>query len=144
MKRMFIVLLILVVVSGCASVPMAPLSEDTQAKKFEPTQGKSSVYLYRNENFGAAIKVTVSANDKMLGQTAPFTYYLLQLEPGLHKFTCFAENTESITLNTKPDQIYFVRQEMKMGLWAARCAVYETSAEEGKAGILESNMAQIN
>jgi len=93
---MFIALLTVFTISGCASVPMAPLSEDTQAKKFEPVPGKSSVYLYRNEGFGAAIKVTVAVNEKMLGQTAPYSYYLLHLEPGLNKFTCFAENTESI------------------------------------------------
>jgi len=139
---MFIALLTVFTISGCASVPMAPLSEDTQAKKFEPVPGKSSVYLYRNEGFGAAIKVTVAVNEKMLGQTAPYSYYLLHLEPGLNKFTCFAENTESIALNTKPDQIYFVRQEMKMGMWAARCAIYETPAEDGKAGVLESSKAQ--
>lgn len=129
---------------GCASVPMAPLSDDIAAKKFETVHGKSSVYLYRNEHFGGAIKITVSVNDKMIGQTAPYTYYLLQLEPGIHKFTCFAENTESMTLKTEPDQNYFVRQEVKLGLWAARCAVYETSAHEGKEGVIESKLAQSN
>lgn len=146
MKRIFIALMAVtvMVISGCASVPMAPLSEDTKAKKFETIPGKSSVYVYRNESFGAAIRVTVAVNEKMLGQTAPYSYYLLHLEPGLNKFTCFAENTESIELNTKPDQLYFVRQEMKMGMWAARCAIYETPAEEGKTGVLESSMAQKN
>jgi hypothetical protein len=143
-KKLLSLLLLLGVLSGCASVPMASLSEDTQAKKFEPVQGKSSVYVYRNESFGAAIKVTVAADDKMLGQTAPYTYYLLHLEPGAHKFSCYAENTENFSITTKPDQLYFIRQEMKMGMWAARCAIYEAPAEEGKAAVLESNMAQKN
>jgi len=144
MRFVLLALLLVVSISGCASVPMAPLSEDTQAKKFEHTQGKSTVYVYRNETFGAAIKVTVAADDKMLGQTAPYTYYLLRLEPGLHKFSCYAENTENFSISTKPDQLYFIRQEMKMGMWAARCAIYEATTEEGKAAILESSMAQSN
>lgn len=144
MKKLLGLAFLGMVLAGCASVPMAPLSEDTQAKKFELTLGKSSIYVYRNESFGAAIKVTVAADDKMLGQTAPYTYYLLHLEPGLHKFSCFAENTETFNITTKPDQLYFIRQEMKMGMWAARCAIYEAPAEEGKAAVLESNMAQKN
>ena len=47
------------VVSGCASVPMANQGADAQAKSFTTSADKATVYIYRNENFGAAIKMPV-------------------------------------------------------------------------------------
>ncbi len=35
-----------------------------------PAPNKASLYIYRNESFGAAIPMTVAVNGKALGQTA--------------------------------------------------------------------------
>lgn len=121
---------------------MAPDSEDAKAKKFETVIGKSSVYIYRNEVFGSAITMLLTVNEKFVGRTAPYIYYLLQLEPGIHKFTCSAENKDSVFLSTKPNQTYFIRQEVKVGVWMPRCAIYETPADEGRESVLESELAE--
>ncbi|MHB1198622.1 MAG: hypothetical protein ACYCZ6_03515 [Polaromonas sp.] len=66
--------ILVLLLSGCASVPMASLDLDTKAKDFSPVPNKASLYIYRNESFGAAIPMTVSVNGKVLGQTAAQTY----------------------------------------------------------------------
>ena len=44
------------ILAGCASVPMASPEADANAKSFRVPAGKSNIYIYRNESFGAAIK----------------------------------------------------------------------------------------
>jgi hypothetical protein len=137
-------ILVMFALSGCASVQMASLDSDSQAKKFDVTPGKSSVYIFRDENFGGAIKIPISLNDKMIGQTAPNVFFNVISEPGQIKIKCFGETDGNLLLTTKPDQIYFVKQEMKMGMWVAGCAIYEVSETEGKLAVTGCNMAQLN
>ena len=63
-----IVLLLTSFVTGCASVPMASMDEDTKAKSFAVRTDKSNIYVYRNETIGGAIPVTVALNGKLAGQ----------------------------------------------------------------------------
>jgi hypothetical protein len=121
---------------------MASIESDTQSKQFIVAQGKSSVYIYRDESFGSAIKIPISVNDKIIGQTAPHVFFNIALEPGQNKISCFGESSGNLLLSTKADQIYFIRQEMKMGMWAAGCSLYEVSAQEGKEAVNGCNMAQ--
>lgn len=74
MKKLIVVILTVASLSGCASVQMASIESDRQSKQFSVAQGKSSVYIYRDENFGSAIKIPISVNDKIIGQTAPHVF----------------------------------------------------------------------
>lgn len=143
MKKIISVLFVLVVciVTGCASVPMASLEEDSNAKQFQVAKEKSSIYLYRNENFGGAIPLTVSIDDQVSGQTAPYTFYKWEVAPGEHLIKSFAEDVSSLLLVAKAGQAHFVRQEVKMGMWTARSQLYEVSVSEGKDAINECKMA---
>ncbi len=60
---------------GCASAPMASSDLDQKAKSFENSSDKATLYIYRNENFGAAISMEVLVNNKSIGQTAAKTYF---------------------------------------------------------------------
>ena len=110
-------LVLMLLLSGCASVPMAPLDQDSRAKDFSPIPNKASLYIYRNESFGAAIPMTVSVNGKALGQTAAQTYFRLNLTPGKYNVESHAENVSNLPLTTEAGKNYFVWQEVKMGMW---------------------------
>jgi hypothetical protein len=126
--------------TGCASVPMAPLDKDTKAKDFLPVSGKASLYIYRNESFGAAIPMTVSVNGKVLGQTAAKTYFRLNLIPGRYNVESHAENVTNRLLTTEAGMNYFVWQEVKMGMWTAGSLVQQVDEATGRAGVLESKL----
>ncbi len=128
--------------SGCASVPMASMEDDTHAKEFKVDPEKSRIYLYRSESFGGAIKVPVTLNGRMMGQTAPKTYYVWDVAPGKQDITCIGESTGSLTIETKPSMAYYVWQEMKMGMWAAGCALHEVAASEGQKAVKDCKLAQ--
>lgn len=131
---------LVLLLSGCASVPMAPLDQDSKAKDFSPNPNKASLYIYRNESFGAAIPMTVAVNGKTLGQTAAQTYFRLNLAPGKYNVESHAENVSILSLTTEAGKNYFVWQEVKMGMWMARSLLQQTDETTGRAGVMESKL----
>jgi len=128
--------------SGCASVPMASIDRDNTAKQFRPTASKSNIYLYRNESYGGAITMPVALDGKIAGKTAAETYFKWMVNPGKHTIVSLTENTAKIELDTKPNRNYFIWQEVKMGMWAARSQLHEVPRIEGEKGVLECKLAE--
>jgi len=52
---------------------------DSQAKTFAVKPDKSNIYVYRNESMGAAVKLPVVLDGKIVGDTAAKTFMLLEL-----------------------------------------------------------------
>lgn len=129
-------------ISGCASVPMASVEADTAAKSFTAPSDQSRIYLYRNESMGGAVKIPVTLDGRMAGQTGPKTYFVWDVAPGLHELTCVGESSGKLSLTTKPGRAYYVWQEMKMGMWAASCALNEMDEQAGQKGVRECKLAQ--
>ncbi len=130
----------ILLLSGCASVPMASPEQDAKAKAFLPSPDKAALYIYRNETFGAAIPMTVSVNGTLLGQTAAYTYFQLNLTPGKYDIESHAENISTLSLVTEAGKNYFVWQEVKMGMWMARSLLQQMDETLGRAGIMESKL----
>lgn len=147
MRKNWVTILGLLVISSmlsaCASVPMAGLEADQKAKEFATTPGKGRIYIYRDENFGSAIKVPVSVDGKLLGQTAAKTFYVVDVAPGPHKVACMAESNSEVTVNLKASDIAYIWQEMKMGTWTAGCKVQQVNEGAGQEAVKGCKLAQI-
>lgn len=127
---------------GCAStVPMATPEKDAQAKQFIAKPGVAGVYVYRNESFGKAVKLPLEIDGKTIGQTGYKTYFYTEVAPGPHKITTRAENTTELTLNAIAGKLYFIWQEVKMGVWAPKANLQLVDEATGKAGVKETNLA---
>jgi hypothetical protein len=133
---------LVVLLTGCASVPMASLEDDAKAKLFSAKPDKSNIYVYRNESFGGAIPMTVSLNGKVAGQSGPTTYFMWEVAPGLHEIASHAETVSNLQLTTQPGKSYYVWQEVKMGLFMARSQLQQVDEETGRKGVLECKRAQ--
>lgn len=131
---------LIALLSGCASVPMASLEQDATAKDFSTQPNKASVFIYRNENYGAAVPVTVSVNGKTLGQTAAMTYFRLNVAPGKYTINSHAEDVSVLGLDVDAGKNYFVWQEIKMGMWSARSKLQQVDEIKGRAGVSESKL----
>ena len=140
MKKIFAALCMLIV-SGCASVQMGDTQVDAKLKTFTPPKDKAALYVYRNETFGAALKMTVLLDGKILGDTASKTYLHAELEPGKHRLISKTENDSVIDFEAIAGKIYYVWQEVKMGLWQARSQLQMIDEKTGQAGVLESQLA---
>lgn len=135
-------LVIALLASGCATVPMASLEEDTRAKSYAVRPDKSSIYVYRNETLGGAIPMTVTLNGRVAGQTGPQTYFLFEVDPGTHEIGSIAENTSTVKLSTVAGRAYYLWQEAKMGMWMARTLLQQVDDDTGRKGVAECKRAQ--
>ena len=144
LKRLLAVgaLVAVVLASGCASVPMASSEHDTAAKSFATKPGKANIYVYRNESMGAAIKMPVAVNGKLVGDTAAKTYLLLEVAPGQHTITSKTENDSTVTVNAVAGSNYFLWQEVKMGLMVARSNLQQVDEKTGRAGVEECKLVE--
>lgn len=133
---------LVVMLSGCASVPMASVEGDAQGKRFAVNADKSNIYVYRNEGFGGAITMTVSLDGKVAGQSGPQTYFMWEVAPGSHEIASHAEDVSTLKLTTEAGKSYYVWQEVKMGLWMARSLLQQVDEETGRKGVLECKRAQ--
>ena len=132
---------LLLFLSGCATVSMMSADDDKRAKSFEVKSGKANIYLYRHETFGAAIKMPVSVNGRMAGETASKTYFLWEVDPGTYDISSHTENTSTLKLIVEAGKNYFVWQEVKMGLFAARSELRQVDEATGRREVAECTRA---
>jgi hypothetical protein len=133
--------LVLLLASGCATIPMADPGVDKAAKAFTAVPGKSKVYVYRNEGFGGAVTMNVFLDDRNMGQTVAKSYLVAEVAPGPHKLTSTAENQDTLEFTTDAGRIYYIWQEVKMGFMYARNKLQLVDEKTGQAGVLESQLA---
>lgn len=144
MKKVLALAAVALSLVGCASVNMGDAKQDTSAKTFAVAPDKSGVYVYRNETMGAAVRMDVELDGKPIGQTAANTYLFKELTPGKHTIVSKAENTDSLEIEAKPGTLYYVWQEVKMGILYARNKLHLVNESEGKKGVNETKLAKTN
>jgi hypothetical protein len=127
--------------TGCATVPLAPADADNYAKTFVTRPEKSNIYVYRNESFAGRAHMTVSLDGRVAGQSAPKTYFFWQVDPGRHEIVSQAENADTLTITTEPGKDYYVWQEAKVGVWGARSRLHLVDPETGRNGVTECKLA---
>lgn len=129
-------------VTGCASVPMASLEQDTAAKTFATSADKANIYVYRNETFGAAVKMPIAIDGRLVGDTTAKTFIKLEVAPGEHTIVSKTENDPQLKLTAAAGKNYFVWQEVKMGMWAAGSALHEVDEAAGKTAVADCKLIE--
>jgi PBP1b-binding outer membrane lipoprotein LpoB len=142
MKSLIAVAALALSLVGCASVNMGDAKQDAALKTFAVPKDKAGVYIYRNESMGAAIKMSVELDGKVIGQTAANTYLYKEVTPGKHTFTSKAENDSSIDVDAKPGTLLYIWQEVKMGFLGARSKLQLVDQAQGQKGVKETKLAE--
>jgi hypothetical protein len=142
MKRLLLAAFFALSLVGCASVNMGDPKQDAAAKTFKAPQGSAGVYIYRNESMGAGVKMDVEIDGKPVGQTVAKTFLYKEVAPGKHTITSKAENTDTLEIDAKPGVLYYIWQEVKMGVLYARNKLQLVDEATGKKGVLETNLAE--
>ena len=136
-----LLLLAVLTLGGCASVRMGDTKQDAILKEFQVPKESAGVYLYRNELFGAAVRLDVAVNGRTIGETGAKTYLYFELSPGTYTITSKGENTDAVTVDISARSLTYIWQEVRMGFLYARTRLHVVSADEGKKGVLESSLA---
>lgn len=141
MRNFLVAMFVVTGLSACASVPMGDPAQDSALKAFNAKPDVAGIYIYRNESIGAAVKMDVEIDGKPIGQTAANTFFYTEVKPGKHIITSKAENTDALNIETVAGKLYYIWQEVKMGILYARTKLHLMSEEEGKKGVLETKLA---
>ncbi|WP_372661531.1 DUF2846 domain-containing protein [Hydrogenophaga sp.] len=141
MSKLPTALLVSLSLVGCASVPMGAPHLDAAAKTFQAPADKAGIYVYRNESMGAAVKMDVIIDGQNIGETVAKTYFYKEVAPGKHTVASKAENTDTVEVDLKPGTLAFIWQEVKMGVMFARTKLHLVGEQEGKKGVLETQLA---
>jgi hypothetical protein len=145
-KKAFLgaVLMSVALLSGCASVPMAPVEQDAALKTFsKPASDKAGLYVFRNTFVGQALKKTVSLDGSVIGETANKVYFYREISPGQHTLSTESEFSDNeVTFLAESETNYFAEQYIKLGVFVGGANVQIVSEEDGKKGVLESQLAR--
>ncbi len=124
---------------GCGSTPGMSPGLDAQAKRFEaPPEGRSRLYIYRNDAAGPKAGVDVSVDGKFAGMTTAKTFVVADVPPGEHEIVSEGGNTSNLKVTTQAGQATFIRQDITMGGSRALTQMVVATPEQGRAGVLES------
>lgn len=131
-------------VTGCASVPMASKEQDTSLKTFaKPTADKAGLYVYRNSFVGQALKKNVYVDGALLGETANKVYFYKEITPGQHQLSTESEfGDNSIGFQAEGGSNYFAEQYIKMGLFVGGANLKMVTEEEGMTNVRECSLAK--
>jgi hypothetical protein len=144
-KAIFGVLLISVtLLIGCATVPMAPVEQDSALKAFSlPAADKAGLYVYRTSGVGAALTKKVFVDGELLGETAQNTFFYKEITPGQHQISTQSEFSDnSITFQAEGGKNYFARQYIKMGVFVGGANLEMVSEQEGMEEVLKCGLAK--
>jgi hypothetical protein len=119
---------------SCASVSKAPSEESTEAKSFIAPVDKGTVYLYRTGRaVGAVGQLNVKVNGIEAGGTGPGTFFKWDLNPRIYTFlSSTPESSATVQLDVKPGQVYFLRQDARLGVSSGRVTLKEVDSGKGK------------
>lgn len=122
--------------SLAACVQLPPTPQDLQAKKFEAVPDKAVIYLVRDYPDFSDHAAPVWLGDKIMITTHPGMYYRWEAPPGAHRITGAFADIGTITLQTEPGRIYFVRQQLSPFLRFPQSYFYVVSEPQGRAAVM--------
>ncbi len=138
-------LALLAIMTGCASVNMAPQQESTAAKEFTyPDGGKAGVYVFRKDSpFGAALKKDIWINGECIGESARGVFFYHQVEGGKeHEIATESEfSPNTMALFAEAGNNYFVEQYIRMGAFVGGANLRQHDEESGMQEVSKLDLA---
>jgi len=130
--------------SGCASVPMASKEVDLVLKQFPaPPENKAGLYVYRNTFFGQALKKTVSLDGVVVGETANKIYFYSVIIPGPHTLSTESEFSDNaISFEADAGKNYFAEQYIKMGVFVGGANLRMVDEDKGMKAVQKCSLAK--
>lgn len=143
MKKFAVSMIVIALLSGCASVKMEPKEASDKAKQFAaPQAGMAGIYVYRDSFVGKALKKDVWLNGKCIGESAPDTFFYTVAAPGKHTLSTESEfSPNDLAIMVEAGKNYFYRQFIKFGLVKGGADLEAMPDEQGKAAVAKLELA---
>lgn len=108
LKTLPLFVLLLAVLGGCASTPQASRQRDAQAKQFISHPATSAIYVYRTDTYVEEADTTLYIDGRLIGSTLQRSFFRVDVNPGVHRLNGMGPDQGSLTIETRPDQVYYV------------------------------------
>lgn len=144
-KTVWIFALLILLLSGCTSVPLGSPDVDAQLKTFPaPSEGHSGIYIYRNSFVAPTFGRFLVLDGAYLGKTKNKIFFYKEVEAGKHILTTESEfKDESIEFVTEPGKNYFFEQYMKVGVFTPGAGVRSVPGNKGVVEVRKCNLGEI-
>ena len=118
--------------------------KDSLAKNLIPLQGKAIVYIIRPNIMGMAISMRLDCDSFLVGWIQSRTYLYTILDPGEHTFKALSENEFHLKVILEPGKIYYMEQQVKMGIMFARTKLRMLQDEDGLKSLSKLTISKHN
>lgn len=131
-KAMIVLALAAVVSSttGCATTRQMVKMPD-QSQRIQNAE-MARIYLVRPTAVGGAIAMEVQDGATTIGTTGGKGFLCWERAPGPTSLSSKAENTDTLPLTLEKNNVYYVRQGIRVGWMMARCKLILLTEDEGK------------
>ena len=138
-----LVVSMLAVLTGCASVPMASAEQNAASKSFAtPTADHAGLYVYRDSFVGKALKKSVFLDGVEIGETANKVYLHRLISLGSHTLSTESEfGNNDVKFVADSGRNYFFEQSMKMGVFSGGASLTAVFEADGKRAVLDCEEA---
>lgn len=139
----FIMFWILFFSAGISKAQLTHDQKDSIAKNLSPISDKSIVYIIRPTIYGFAVQVNVTCDSSYIGMPAAKRYIYTILNPGKHTFYSNSAKFK-LDLILKPNTIYYLRQEIDMGVFVASTYLTQLNEKDGTKYLNRCSLAKDN
>jgi len=106
---------------------------------------KADVYVIRNSSIGSLVKIGVECNGVAIGSTKAKQYVYTVLDPGYYTFVSKTpENSASLGITLEAGKTYYIKQQVKMGIIAARTGLELMNDLDGKKALNDCKLSPNN
>jgi len=136
---MYRILLIALLLAGCAPYPYPPVPPDIVARQFDAVPGKTVIFVVRTPMDSSQIS-SLALDDRDQITTFARSYYRWEVDPGPHRIAGVGPASEQITLSTVAGGVYFLEHTVRGTLRAGvqLTAIRQINEQAGRALVLRS------
>jgi hypothetical protein len=109
-----------------------------------PDPGKAVVYFVRPGIMGFAVPMRVDCDSFQIGWISAKTFLYTMLDSGDHTFMSLGENEFHFKLHLDAGKVYYIHQEVKMGMLYARSKLKVIDDETGKKDLAKCTISGTN
>lgn len=139
---------LVLLLSGCASVPMADNEHDRHAKTFSPKANLSNIYVYSESGvIGSKLTWMLTIDGQAVGGITNGNFIQLEVQPGSHTVYSFADSAPDVRavseVNMEAGKNYFFNQAIGMGFEKFKNNLHQVDEATGRKQVSKSKMVFI-
>jgi hypothetical protein len=118
--------------------------KDSITRNLSPIPGKAIVYIVRPTIMGFAVPMRLDCDSFQVGWIGAKSFLYTILDSGEHTFKALSENEFHLKVNLEAGKIYYMEQQVKMGIMYARTKLKLLTDEAGKKELSKCGLSNHN